>query len=93
MSPALLDGDYVITKKPRVFRPGFIYVINHSDLGRIVKRLKAEKDNRLIFQGDNTSSTPEAIIAPVAPERVIGQAVLIIGKNGLRAPSVKLEAL
>ena len=86
MSPALLDGDYVITKKPRAFRPGFIYVINHIDLGRIVKRLKAEKDNRLIFQGDNNSSTPEAIIAPVTPERVLGQAIFVIGKNGLKRP-------
>jgi len=70
MSPVLSDGDYVITKKPRSLQPGFIYVINHSDLGRIVKRLHSVKDTTYTFRGDNASSTPEAVIAPVSAERI-----------------------
>jgi len=48
MSPALIDGDYVITKKPRSFQPGFIYVIDHIDLGRIIKRLVDVRDKGLL---------------------------------------------
>ena len=83
MSPCLEDGDYILVKKPRSIRPGFIYVINHTDLGRIVKRLKGEQDGRLLFAGDNKTSIPEAVIAPVSPERVTGQAWLKIGKRGV----------
>jgi len=85
MSPGLVDGDYVITKtKPRSFRPGSIYVINHIDLGQIIKRLKAIENERLFFKGDNQTSTPDAIIAPVSPDRVLAKVVLVIGRSGIR---------
>ena len=83
MSPALEDGDYVLIKKPRSYRPGSIYVIYHTDLGRIVKRLKSVENGSLIFNGDNPSSTPEAVIAPVSQDRVSGQAWLRISKTGM----------
>jgi len=83
MSPALEDGDYVLIKKPRSYRPGSIYVINHTDLGQIIKRLKSIENDRLTFKGDNASSTPEAVIAPINQDRVSGQAWLRISKNGL----------
>ena len=84
MSPALFDGEYVVTKKARSFRPGYIYVINHSDLGRIIKRLKSAKSGRFTFYGDNQSSTPSAVIAPVSSDRIIGKAIWAIGKSGIR---------
>ena len=84
MSPCLEDGDYVLIKKPRHFRPGLIYVINHSDLGRIIKRLKSIEGERLVFAGDNAASTPDTVIAPVNKNRVIGQAWLRVSPKGLR---------
>ena len=84
MSPALRDGDYIVTKKPRSYRPGFIYVINHSDLGQIVKRLSAVEKDRYLFKGDNQASTPSSIIAPVSADRIIGRALWVIGPSGIR---------
>lgn len=84
MSPALSDGDYVFTIKPRRLAPGFIYIINHSDLGRIIKRLDRIEDGRMIVSGDNPGSTPSSVMAPVDPQRVTGRAVLAITKSGLR---------
>ena len=87
MSPTLEDGDYVIVKKPRLFQAGLIYVINHIDLGRIIKRLQDTKHDRCFFIGDNPKkSTPSSLIGAVEKDRVIGQVVLVIGKSGIRRP-------
>ncbi len=90
MLPALNHGDYVITSKPRSLRPGSIYVIDHIDLGRIVKRLERVEDNKAYFLGDNTASVPEAIIAPVDIKRISGQVKLVIGPQGIRRPRLPL---
>ena len=90
MSPTLEDGDYVITKKPRRQRKltsGLIYVIDHSELGRIIKRLGDTKHDRCFFIGDNPSSTPSTIIGAVERSRIIGQVIWVIGKSGLRRAS------
>lgn len=84
MSPALNDGDYVVTIKPRSFRPGLVYVINHTDLGQIIKRLDRIENNRLIVSGDNKDSTPSSVIAPTAKDRVIGRAMIAVTKSGLK---------
>jgi len=87
MSPTLEDGDYVITKKPRQYQAGLIYVINHIDLGRIIKRLQVTKHDRCFFIGDNPkSSTPASLIGAVERQRVIGQVIWVIGRKGLRRP-------
>ena len=87
MSPTLQDGDYVITKKPRHYRAGLIYVINHSDLGRIIKRLQDTKHDRCFFIGDNPkASTPSSLIGAVQRQRVVGQVMWVIGPKGLRRP-------
>lgn len=96
MSPALEDGDYVVTRKPRRqstghLASGLIYVINHSELGRIIKRLGNTKHDRCYFIGDNPSSTPSTIIGAVESSRVMGQVILVIGKSGLRRPSTGLN--
>jgi len=78
MSPALNDGDYILTIKPWSVRPGFIYVVNHSDLGRIVKRLDRIENGRYYFSGDNPKSTPGAVIGPVTRARIIGRMLLKI---------------
>lgn len=84
MSPTLSHGDYILTIKPRRLTPGLIYVVSHSDLGRIIKRLERMDGERLILSGDNPASTPSSVIAPVPRERVIGRAVLAITRTGLK---------
>ena len=87
MSPTLVDGDYVLIRKPRRQRKltlGLIYVINHSELGRIIKRLGDMKHDRCFFIGDNPSSTPSTVIGAVESSRVIGQVIWVIGKSGTR---------
>ena len=87
MSPTLVDGDYVLIRKPRRQRKltlGLIYVINHSELGRIIKRLGDMKHDHCFFIGDNPSSTPSTVIGAVESSRVIGQVILAIGKSGTR---------
>ena len=71
MSPTLKDGDYVLTKKPRLVQAGLIYVINHSDLGRIIKRLQDTKHDRFFLIGDNPkASTPSSLMGAVERERI-----------------------
>ena len=85
MTPTLFDGDILITTKPRALRAGLIYVINHSDLGRIVKRLKSlDERGRAELSGDNPASTPSAVMGTVEPSRVVGQARFVFGKSGVR---------
>jgi phage repressor protein C with HTH and peptisase S24 domain len=86
MSPALEDGDIVVTvkTKPQAIGLGLIYVIDHSDLGRIIKRLKSQDGERFMLSGDNPNSTPSAVIGPVAAQRINRRAWLAIGTNGLR---------
>ncbi|MCF6275000.1 MAG: hypothetical protein L3J05_04475 [Robiginitomaculum sp.] len=84
MSPALSGGDYVVTIKPRSVRPGFVYVLNHSDFGQIVKRLESIEDGRYYFAGDNPKSTPGAVIGPVPRERITGYAILAISNFGVK---------
>lgn len=87
MSPTLEDGDYVITKKPRLFQAGLLYVINHSDLGHIIKRLQDTKHHKCFFIGDNPkASTPSSLIGAVEKDRVVGHVILVIGPKGLRRP-------
>lgn len=84
MSPLLADGEYAVMKKPRVLRPGQIYVVSHIDLGLIVKRLKSVENGRCIFEGVNPASTPASLIAPVDPDRIKGHVVFALGPKGIR---------
>jgi len=84
MSPTLNDGDYVFTIKPRSFRPGFIYVVVHTDLGRIIKRLERRQNDKYYFAGDNSNSTPSAVIGPVSARRITARAMFKISKHGVR---------
>ena len=49
MSPTLNDGEILLSKRPHLIKVGFIYVINHTDLGVIVKRLKGQKNKIFII--------------------------------------------
>ncbi len=90
MSPALMGGEYVVTIKARSYRPGFIYVVDHIDLGLIIKRLNSERDGRYLFTGDNQKSVPSAVIAPVTSDRITGRVIWIIGPAGIRRSRPRL---
>lgn len=84
MVPALYDGDIIITKKPRSLRPGLIYVIDHSDLGVIIKRLgRIDARGLAVLAGDNPASTPPALMGAVEPTRIRARAWLSLSKRGL----------
>ncbi len=90
MSPTLFDNDIVITTKTQTrrhksLRLGLIYVVNHSELGLIIKRLDSfDKHGRAVLSGDNPASTSPALIGTVEPERLTRRALLVFGKQGLR---------
>lgn len=85
MSPTLKNGDYIlIKKKPRSFRSGFIYVIMHERLGRIVKRLQSKEGESLLFEGDNPASTSSRNIGVIKPTSVVGRALFAITPKGIK---------
>lgn len=84
MEPTLFDGEIAITIKPRHIKAGLIYLINHSELGRIVKRIGEAKNGRYPLYGDNAQSTPPAVMGNVEKERILRRLIWVIGKNGLR---------
>ncbi len=83
MSPTLKSGDYVLTTRPRSLRAGCIYVVEHADLGRIIKRLDRIESDQYHFKGDSPGSTPGAVIGPVAASRIVARAILKISKHGV----------
>lgn len=86
MQPAIDNGDYLITKKPRLIKAGLIYIIDHIDLGRIVKRLERVEGSHAYFTGDNEASTPQSLIGKVELARIKAQVIYIIGPSGMRRP-------
>ena len=85
MFPALMNGDYILIKnKPRSFRPGFIYVVMHERLGRIVKRLEKNERGLLWFKGDNPISTSSKNIGVIKPTSIVGRAFLAITPRGIK---------
>ncbi len=84
MLPILSDGDYLLTKKPRSLRPGFIYVIAHIDLGLIVKRLEKVDGNFCTFKGDNPASLPHTLLGKVEVHRVTGRAFIAFTPSGVK---------
>ena len=86
MAPTLRAGEIVLTvkTKPAALRSGLIYVIDHSDLGKVIKRLGAFEHGRYRVIGDNPASTPSAVMGTIEPERITRRAVLVIGSKTLR---------
>lgn len=84
MSPTLNDGDYLLTKKPRSLRPGFIYVVQHERLGRIVKRLDSLSETHARFRGDNPQSTSAERIGEVPLAQIKRQVWAVITPKGAR---------
>jgi len=86
MAPTLQDGDYVLCWPARKFNVGRVFIINHSDLGLIIKRLeRVADDGRLIFAGDNPVSNSGHILGTVEKARVKSRAFVKIGLKGIKA--------
>ena len=85
MAPTLQDGDYVITLPVRTYHVGRVFIIDHSDLGLIIKRLEREDpDGRLIISGDNPVSNSGNILGTIEKARVTTRAFLKISSKGLK---------
>jgi phage repressor protein C with HTH and peptisase S24 domain len=84
MSPTLEDGDLVLTIRPRRITSGFIYIIDHSDLGRIIKRVSDMKNGRYTLSGDNPKSTPVSLLGRVEPARITHRAVFAWTSKGFK---------
>ena len=77
MEPTLSPGDFVLTL-PRPLVPGFVYVVVHSRLGRMVKRLGPQGE----LLSDGEGAEPERL-GPIGECEVLGRAVLAIRPRGL----------
>lgn len=85
MAPALFDGDILITIKPRVVHAGLIYIINHPELGQIIKRVTAiDSRGRAALRGDNPASTPAALMGTVEMTRLERRVLFAIGRGRFR---------
>lgn len=89
MAPTLNDGDYILIKKPRSARAGFlklrsIYVLHHDQFGVIVKRLTEITHNGLKFTGDNPHSTSSDRLGLVQHNQIMGRAMIAITPSGLK---------
>ena len=85
MAPTLQDGDYVLTRPVRTYDVGRVFIIDHSDLGLIIKRLEREApDGRLIFAGDNPVSNSGNILGTIEKARVKTRAFLKISRKGIK---------
>jgi len=89
MEPTVSDGDYILITKPRRIRPGFIYVLQHERLGRIVKRLDLINEGQCKWSGDSLESTESDRIGLTSKDCILGQARLAITPRGLKRLSTK----
>jgi phage repressor protein C with HTH and peptisase S24 domain len=84
MAPTLQSGDYVLTYPAYIWparrlKAGRVYIIDHSDMGRIIKRLMRElEDGRLVFAGDNPVSNSGDILGRIEKTRITARAFLHI---------------
>jgi len=72
MLPVLTDGEIVMCKKikPAALRSGLLCLVNHADLGLIIKRLGERDGDRWTLVGDNPASTPSAVMGLVEADRI-----------------------
>ena len=86
MRPTLLPGDYIIITKARSLRPGFVVLINHSEFGMIVKRVKCVTKDSLRLEGDGHVTSTTLEMGDVPHSRVIGRARWAIKPGRFKRP-------
>ncbi len=81
MLPTLSPGDVLLLRR-RKARTDDIVVVEHPQLGTVVKRLGA--DGRLVGDGAESSSTHK--LGSLSDAELIGVCMLVITPAGLRRP-------
>ncbi len=79
MEPTLSDGDYVVAVT-RWWRPreGKLAVVNHRDLGILVKRVLLRSEEGYWLTSDHERGTDSATIGEVPKRQMIGEVLLAI---------------
>ncbi|MEP1230343.1 MAG: S24/S26 family peptidase [Litorimonas sp.] len=80
MMPVLNDGDYVMTRKPRTPRAGFIYVLKHHEHGKIIKRIDRLDHETVWYKSDN----PNGSCGDISVDKVTARAWLAITPKGMK---------
>lgn len=78
MLPGLRSGDYVfIRRRPPSLLTGDLVVVQHTQFGTIIKRIKHVcSNNQFTLEGDNPlASTSSAALGLVSKEQVLGKVV------------------
>lgn len=87
MAPTLLDGDYVVGRRPSRRRPiqvGDVIVLRHSRYGRMVKRVfKRDEHGVVHVRGDNATSVAMIDVGPIQREQILRRVAYRISKTGL----------
>ncbi|MBT6276504.1 MAG: S24/S26 family peptidase [Chromatiales bacterium] len=87
MAPTLLDGDYVIGRRPSGRRPlriGDVVVLNHSYYGRMVKRISdCDVDGRFRVRGDNAMTVASIDVGAVSLEQIERRVVFRVSPGAI----------
>lgn len=81
MAPWARAGDYLLLGRfaARHARPGRVVVVDHAELGTIVKRIdRVDEHGGLLLAGDASASSSSESLGVVPGERVIGRVLLRI---------------
>lgn len=84
MHPTFAPGDYLICTKARSLRSGFVVVVDHSELGTIVKRIKSIEAGKILLVGDGAGSTSTETIGAISCLDIKGRVRLAITSKGIR---------
>ena len=84
MRPTLAPGDYLILTKARALRAGFVVLVDHPEMGIIVKRVKSVSDKSVSLEGDGPGSTSSEDIGAVPINLVRGRARWAVTPKGLK---------
>ena len=83
MSPTLGDGDFVITKKKHPLSVGKVVIIEHPELGRIIKRIVSlDGKGGFLVSGDNYNTTPTEIIGLVNERSITYTVICRVSLSG-----------
>jgi len=87
MEPTMNQGDYlVVTKffKTRALRSGFLVLVEHPSLGRIVKRIARVEPTGVWLKGDSVQSTSSASMGLLAFKNIEGRVRVVISPSGIK---------
>ena len=77
MSPSYLDGDFLLSLTPKLFRlqSGDVIIIKHSAYGYLVKEICRKVNKGYYVRGTHPESTGSRAIGLVFPEMIKGKVI------------------